>query len=97
LYSRIIYIQLASDKAFSISPNPAVTYARLSIFAEKADQAKLFVYKVSGELVYTGNYKLSAGFNTISLQDISKWPSGMYMVRVNSPFINYWQKLIVRR
>jgi hypothetical protein len=96
-YSRIINMQLAINKNFSLTPNPAVNYTRLSLSLEKAEQVRLFVYKVSGELIFTNNYSLASGANTISLQDLNRWQPGMYMIRINSASINQWQKLIITK
>ena len=78
-------------------PNPAVNYTKLSVFIEKTEQAKLFIYKISGELIFTNNYNFSSGFNSISLQDLNRWQPGVYMIRVNSASINQWQKLVISK
>lgn len=94
-YTRIISMQLETNKSFSLTPNPAVNYTRLSVFLEKTEQVRLNVYKVSGELIFTNNYSLGSGANTILLEGINKWQPGMYMLRVSSSSINQWQKLVV--
>jgi hypothetical protein len=96
-YSRIVSMELTRDKSFSMLPNPAVNYTKLSVFVEKAEQAKLFIYKISGELIFTNNYNFSSGFNSISLQDLNRWQPGVYMIRVSSASINQWQKLVIRK
>ena len=96
-YTRIINIEMSANKAFSILPNPAFNFVRLSVSTEKNEQATLLVYNIAGELVYNHNYDLVPGFNTISLQEINRWRAGVYMVRLSSGTINQWQKLIIGR
>ncbi len=97
LYSTIINIDIEVNKAFSMLPNPASNYVKLSIVAEKNDQAKLAIYNMAGELLYVRNYDLKVGLNSISLQDLNRWRTGVYMVRVSTATINQWQKLIIGR
>jgi hypothetical protein len=96
-YSRIITMELAMDKSFSMLPNPAVNHTRISVFVEKTESARLFVYKISGELIFTNSHTFNPGLNTISLQDLNRWQPGMYLIRINSASINQWQKLVISK
>ena len=95
IYTRIVNIGLSANSAFSILPNPAFNFVRLSLTAEQNELAKLLIYNIAGELVYSRNYDLVAGFNSITLQDINRWKAGVYMVRLSSATLNQWQKLII--
>ena len=94
-YTRIVSIGLNSDQQFSMLPNPASSYVRLSLTSDKDEPVRLMVYNMAGELVYSRHYDLVAGANNITLQDINRWRSGVYMVRFSSATLNQWQKLII--
>lgn len=96
-YSRIGSINIKDQKAFSLLPNPALSYTKISFFSEKNDLVKLGVYNMAGNLLYFRNYALTSGYNTISLENINRWGAGMYMINVTSASINQWEKLIIAR
>jgi hypothetical protein len=67
------------------------------LFSYNNDQVKLVVYNMAGELLYSRNYNLTSGYNTISLENINRWKTGMYMVNIRSASINQWEKLVIGR
>jgi hypothetical protein len=96
-YSRIGSVSIKDQKAFSLLPNPAFSYTKVSLFSYNNDQVKLVVYNMAGELLYSRNYNLTSGYNTISLENINRWKTGMYMVNIRSASINQWEKLVIGR
>ena len=95
VYSRINSLELSKAKNFSLTPNPAVSYVQVSVQADKKEQAKLAIYNVTGELIFMRSYELTPGTNSIRVQDLNRWKSGIYMVRISSASIEQWQKLVV--
>ena len=78
-------------------PNPAINYAQLSVLASKNESVKMTIHSMACELLSVRNYNLVQGLNAIKLQNLGEWQPGIYIVRLNSPSINQWQKLIIGR
>ena len=95
VYSRINSVEMAQTKAFSMLPNPALSYIQISMQAEKNEPVALAIYNVAGELLYVHNYDVRQGINVIRVEDINRWKPGIYMVRMSTATINQWQKLII--
>jgi hypothetical protein len=55
------------------------------------------IFNIGGELLYARDQNFVQGFNAIKLQNLREWKPGIYIVRLNSPSINQWQKLIIER
>jgi hypothetical protein len=86
---------MAQAKAFSMLPNPALSYVQISMQAEKNETVALAIYNVAGELLYVRNYEVRQGNNVIKVEDINRWKPGIYMVRMSTATINQWQKLVI--
>jgi hypothetical protein len=97
VYSKINSLELNKKNNFSLSPNPAINLVQISLQSDKKEQIKLAIYNVAGELVLLRNYDVLPGVNTIKIDNINQWNSGIYMVRINSVSRSQWQKLLVGR
>ena len=96
-YTHIANIELPGKNGISMYPNPAISYVQLSVLATKNESVKMTIFSIAGELLYTRDQNFVQGFNAIKLQNLSEWKPGIYIVRLNSPSINQWQKLIIER
>lgn len=96
-YTQIAKIEVSGKNGISMYPNPAMNYVQVSVVAAKTDLLKLTIHNMAGELLFIRDYNLVQGFNAIKLQNIDEWKPGIYIVRLNSPTINQWQKLIIAR
>ena len=96
-YTHIANVELAGKNGISMYPNPANSYVQLSVLATKNESVKMTIFSITGELLYTRDQNFVQGFNAIKLQNLNEWKPGIYIVRLNSPSINQWQKLIIER
>lgn len=98
LYSRILSIDIkAENNLFSMLPNPASNYVKITVTSIKNQGSNLAIYNIAGELLYTRKHDLKEGINTITVQDLNRWRTGVYMVQISSANLNHWQKLIIGR
>ncbi len=97
VYSRISSLELDKHKNFSILPNPAISFVKIALQAERKEQIKLAIFSVAYELVLMRNCEVFKGTNTIKVENINQWKPGIYMVQVSSASGSQWQKLIVGR
>ncbi|WP_010522088.1 T9SS type A sorting domain-containing protein [Aquimarina agarivorans] len=69
----------------------------LEVVSNKIDASKISVYDLSGKLVYTFNYSLIDGVNSIDLGTIKSGLStkGIYLLNFKSSDSNYTQKIII--
>jgi GEVED domain/Secretion system C-terminal sorting domain len=84
-YSAVRNIYINSDKlSFGVMPNPAKDHVRLEIQSDMAQQVLIKFYDISGRTVQTSSQNLVAGSNTVSFNEIVKWPPGTYLVAVHA-------------
>jgi hypothetical protein len=75
--TEISNIQSNNSELFNVYPNPVTTW--LTIESKEWDQ--LSVYNLQGKLVLIENH-----FRDVFEMDCSSWPSGVYLVVINSKF-----------
>lgn len=97
-YTQIVKLELASKSAFTLFPNPASNTVRLRISdATNAEEAKLAIYNLAGNLMYEQKHQLKKGDNTLLLTDVKRLPDGIYLVSLKSSSYNNWTKLIIKK
>ena len=62
----------------TIKPNPAKSYITLSLFAKNPVLANLSLINVDGKTVLSNKISLISGENDILLNELDKFPAGMY-------------------
>ncbi|MBK9105963.1 MAG: T9SS type A sorting domain-containing protein [Saprospiraceae bacterium] len=72
-----------SAAAFAIMPNPADDLIQVVMSADKADQAVVHIYNLTGHLLASSAWSLASGVNQKTL-DISHYPSGLYVLQVKT-------------
>ncbi len=82
VYTNTKKIDFSSVNSMTISPNPASSYAMLTINAVNAGETYVNVIDFSGRVVYQQPVKLNKGSNEIRLPVIQKLSDGMYTVRM---------------
>lgn len=75
----IIVSDPIKEKNVTISPNPAVTDAKLTIQGKDAEVKSIAIYSIIGSEVFSKNYNSSANTFELAVRNLKK---GKYMVRV---------------
>jgi len=79
---------------FTVYPNPTDNAATVRVSVRQNTKAELILMNVSGEILELHDWYLQVGMNTFSLSNITKLPSGTYIVRLLFNGNNLQQKLI---
>ena len=82
--------------AVTVYPNPAAASFNVYIAAPTAVLVNYVFTDVAGKVVRNGNWQLSAGANTFSL-DVNNLPAGVYQLRVEGGDITHSTRVIVIR
>lgn len=69
--------------SFMLMPNPAGDLVQLVMSADKSETAQVGVFNLTGQLVSSTTWNLTAGVNQKTL-DVSRFISGMYIVEVKT-------------
>jgi hypothetical protein len=97
-YSNILVIRRTQTRTpVKIMPNPANNYVSIRFFAEKDGEVTINMIDNIGKLIFTEKQKVIRGNNTVQLNDLSKYSSGVYTLQV---FINddvVTEKLVLTR
>ena len=95
-YSKIVkLVSERSNEDFRIYPNPAQKFTVLSVTVPRRVEATINVLDRAGKPVYRAKHWLVEGTNDITIDEIAKWPAGLYLVQVVTEKSSQWQKLIV--
>jgi uncharacterized repeat protein (TIGR01451 family) len=81
-YSRVIAVKLkGSTKPINISPNPFSSYLNITTEWANSEVITVKVINVQGTEVISKNIKMSKGLNYVSIEELSKLPSGNYFIQ----------------
>lgn len=80
---------LKSDRAFYKEGSGA----GLEIYSEGKQSASIFIYCSDGVQMYQSTYKLSEGYNTITIPEALKWRKGIYFIQIATENISTLQFL----
>ncbi len=69
---------------FVMSPNPVIEKISISSFCSAATIAKLNVMNMQGKMVFSKNIQLNAGYNSFTLDNLSKLTKGAYIVNIQT-------------
>lgn len=78
---RNIIIKEAIDKV-SLIPNPASTYATISINSNVNAEAYISLQDMQGRRFRNERYRLIAGTNSITLNNLNQLPDGTYIIQI---------------
>jgi subtilisin-like proprotein convertase family protein len=94
-YSSVAKVAIDQDRSlYSISPNPAISKANLTIYKEMK-QVNVKVMDVSGKTIYTLNKPVINAGETILLP-VTQMAKGYYLVIIESEAERFTEKLIVQ-
>jgi hypothetical protein len=78
-----IYEANVEDNTINISPNPVSDKCKVTVSAQKPEQAGIELYAINGELVFRVEKNLIAGKNEIVL-DIENLKPGLYILNITT-------------
>jgi hypothetical protein len=97
-YSNVLVIRRTQTRTpVKIMPNPANNYVSIRFFAEKDGEVTIRMIDNIGKLIFIEKQKVIRGNNTVQLNDLSKYSSGVYTLQI---FINddvVTEKLVLTR
>ena len=94
-YSKMVYVKVENDiNRMSVSPNPAVDNAKLSIDLAIGAATDIAIFDRTGKLVRTYNlaYENEEYSKSIEISDL---PSGVYSIRLIQGELEMTSKLII--
>jgi hypothetical protein len=73
----------------SVIKQPSAFYkegegAKLKIYCDKNEKARIAIFSSGGSLVYSSQYNLTEGCNEVLIKDALKWDSGMYFIDITT-------------
>ena len=71
-----------SSRDINVYPNPARSTVNVVMGLQENSTVNYSLMDVSGKVIRSGNWKLSAGVNTVSL-DVMSLQGGVYILRVD--------------
>lgn len=82
--SKIIGVRLKSDKEFSITvgPNPFVDRLQINLQSTEMGSAEIRISNMNGNKILSRTVQLSNGQNSIQVNQLANYPTGMYMVQL---------------
>ncbi len=98
-YSNIISLSLSKSgkDRVVIFPNPAKDIVQLQIQSVSNTKMKVDVFDPAGKLVGTHMIQVQRGNNSISIEDLTDKPRGVYLIVVNTGDEVFRQKLLLMR
>lgn len=82
----------AQQKDFSVSPNPTKGLITIE-FDGKIDNAKITVYNLLGEVVYTSQ---AIKVNSVTfVLNLSNFNEGVYLLQISTPEIKSTRKVVI--
>ncbi len=93
--SGTVAVKFVADKKLAIHPNPIVDGLLINFYNTDKSAVEIQIYNVSGQLVHSQKLVAEAGTQNIAI-DTHGMPSGVYMVRVTTPFENFSSRIVKR-
>jgi len=96
LISTVGIPEIAGDWGLAIYPNPSTGQLTLELSPYLSTRANIHVTNLVGKLVYSESVAIS-GSQYIQTLDLSHLDNGMYILSIESPDLNVYRKLIIRK
>ena len=81
-FSRIVPVKLKKSLGdFTVSPNPFINNLNINIMWEKNESTVVKLYNVNGAEVISKTVTMIKGYNYVTIDDLSRVPSGSYIVQ----------------
>ncbi len=86
-------VETGDNSALGVMPNPAGDLVQVILTTEKAEDAMISVFDLTGHLLSAKKWSMTHGINQQTI-DISALSSGMYVMQVNTGKILYAKKFV---
>ncbi len=96
IISSPLLLHLPTPLKISVYPNPAYQKVNISILSEKQQNVEVTIVSAAGKTVYARELYVRQGENIFTIDNITAWTPGIYIVRVSSAYGAKWQKLIIQ-
>jgi hypothetical protein len=93
-YSNTIVLKLPEINGTVLFPNPVNSVLNVSVNSSQRDQATVSVFSMTGALVKLQSFAVKQGRNILQL-DAAQWPTGTYLVHIQTSRENVWKKIMV--
>lgn len=96
--SNVVVVKATGDekrKEMSIFPNPSTSHAQASFNTDKSGLANIYVFDAAGKVILQQQASVSAGNNSVTINNIVKLADGMYTVKLTVNETTYSSKLII--
>lgn len=93
-YSKVLAVKLKNEnRQIIISPNPFSNYLNINMEWNKSEIIIAKVINIQGSEVVSKNIQMSKGLNYISIDELSKLPSGNYFIQFISGTERFTKKI----
>jgi hypothetical protein len=97
-YSNIVVLRNSKQQTkLAVVPNPAYDYALVRFYTEKESMITLRLIDNTGKTVLLQQQKVARGNNTLQLNDLAKFSSGVYTIQLTVNNEVTTQKLIINK
>lgn len=95
-YSNTISIKKSISRTeISIFPNPVNHYISINMYADKAGMMFISLIGNAGRLILQEKRKFAKGFNNIKIEQIDRYPNGLYILKIEADGIVTAKKIII--
>ncbi len=99
-YSTVVYIKSGTTLPGKINVFPSIVatdYTNINYASDRAGTAKIALYDQSGRMVLSQDVNLSVGSNTFSVNGLSRFNKGQYIVSVSGNDFKYAQQIQITK
>ena len=80
----VVKVSANGNNQLEVFPNPFENNLNLVINSSINTNAQIEIIDVQGKMVYQNTIRLTQGFNSYSMNDLSALPNGTYIIQVNN-------------
>ncbi|RYF45235.1 MAG: T9SS type A sorting domain-containing protein [Chitinophagaceae bacterium] len=81
-YSNIVAVRLSKKPGVAVWPNPFQSTITVSVTTIKETTIDVKLIDVNGQTLYTSSQKAAKGITRVTISDLQKLPSGVYLVEI---------------
>ena len=98
IYSTIVRLVIPRNELYlSVAPNPTKEKINLQIQAPDNANLQVFVYDISGRLMYSKQTAIIKGVSNINIPGAEKWPAGVYTITAKSSFETRHERVVISK
>ena len=99
-YSTVVYIKSGASTAEKMNVFPSVVsadYTNINYTTDRSGTAKIALYDQSGRIVMSQDVIVSAGSNTFSINGLSRFNKGQYIMSVSGNDFKYAKQILITK